>query len=149
MTLLFALVSLSIAVADDPTIRPASPAPVEGQCKKNVAITRGRVISGDILSPTGKAACSAVAVPLSEYADLLGTEVWAKHLRDRYVIDIVSLERDRDWYKARFDEANAPQPWLERPVTQRWLGRIETLVIVGIATAGLGAAYHYSSGAGK
>ena len=42
-----------------------------------------------------------------------------------------------------------PKPWIDRPSTQRWLGRIETIVIVGIVTAGLGATYHYSAGAGK
>ena len=64
-------------------------------------------------------------------------------------IEISSLEMQRDWYKNRLEDQLKPKPWIDRPSTQRWLGRIETIVIVGIVTAGLGATYHYSAGAGK
>ena len=93
--------------------------------------------------------CSAVAVPLSDYADLLSTEAWSKNLSARYKIDTAELTRERDWYKDRLDLELKPKPWLERPGTQRWLGRIETIVIVGIVTAGIGATYHYSAGTGQ
>ena len=54
-----------------------------------------------------------------------------------------------DWYKTKLDEETKPLPWLEKPSTQRWLGRIETMVVVGIVTAGLGTTYYYSSGAAR
>jgi len=121
-------------------------ADVPGQCSMTYPIEAGKLIPSTILGQDSKALCSAIAVPLSDYSDLLATESWGKAVSERYTIDITALEADRDWYKAKLEEANKPLPFLERPGTQRWLGRIETLVTVGVVTVGLGTAYHYSSG---
>tara|TARA_R110001583_G_scaffold153179_1_gene304948 strand:+ start:348 stop:788 length:441 start_codon:yes stop_codon:yes gene_type:complete len=121
-------------------------ASVPGQCAMTYPIETGKLMPSTILGQDSKALCSAIAVPLSDYSDLLATESWGKAVSERYTIDITALEADRDWYKAKLEEANKPLPFLERPGTQRWLGRIETLVTVGVVTVGLGTAYHYSSG---
>jgi len=140
------LLLLALAHAD-PIERPAPPEPVAGECAMVYPITRGQPLPFKLLSPSGSSACSAVAVPLSQYADLLNLEVWGKAVSDRYRIDTAELVRERDWYKARLEEESEPLPFLERPGTQRWFGRLETLVTVGVVAVGLSAAYQYGSGA--
>jgi hypothetical protein len=98
-----------------------------------------------LATPSVLANCSAVAVPLSEYADLLGTEQWAVALNRRYTLDTMLLVGERDWYKARLDDELSPKPFLEKPATQRWLGRIETLIVVGLVAATMGATYKYTN----
>ena len=92
---------------------------------------------------------SALAVPLSQFSDLLQTEQWGVAIQSQYKIETARLDMEIDWYKTKLEQANQPVPWVEKPATQRWLGRIETIVVVGIVTAGLGATYHYSSGVGQ
>jgi len=144
-----ALLFLGTALASDPIERPAAPKVVDGECLKVYPINRGQPLPPPVFSPSGNAGCSAVVVPLSQFSDLLQTEEWGKAVHHQYRIRTAALEMERDWYKERLDNELKPQPWLERPSTQRWLGRIETIVIVGVVTAGLGTTYYYSSGAGR
>ncbi len=139
------LVGVVLAVPPVPE-RPAPPAKVKGECRVNFPISQGRSLPDGLVSPSVLANCSAVAVPLSQYADLLANERWGLAIEKRYKLDTTYLMRERDWYQSRLNDELSPKPFLDRPSTQRWLGRIETLVIVGIVTAGLGATYHYTSG---
>ena len=143
------LLFLGLAYASDPIERPDAPDPVKGECLKVLPINEHKPLPTALFENTGIAKCSAVAVPLSQFSDLLQTEKWGVALQSQYRIETSRLEMERDWYKEQLNDALKPKPWLERPGTQRWLGRIETIVIVGIVTAGLGATYHYTSGAGK
>lgn len=129
--------------------RPEPPAKVAGECAKTYPIRRGQPLPLPVAAAPTAAVCSGVVVPLSDYADLLATEEWAKAIAARYKIDVAELERERDWYDAKLQEESKPPPFLERPSTQRWLGRLETLVTVGVVAAGLGAAYQYGSGGPK
>jgi len=139
---------LGMAFASDPIDRPTTPSPVKGECLKIVPITKNKPLSPIIVSTMGLAKCSAVAVPLSQFSDLLQTERWGVAVHSQYRIETSRLEMEIYWYKNKLELANKPASWLERPTTQRWLGRIETIVIMGIVTAGIGATYHYSAGAG-
>jgi len=143
------LLFLGMAFASDPIERPAVPDPVDGECLKVVPINQNQTISPIITNPDGILKCSAVAVPLSQFSDLLQTEKWGVAIQSQYKIEVARLDMEIDWYKHKLEQANQPVPWMEKPSTQRWLGRIETIVIVGIVTAGLGATYHYTSGAGR
>tara|TARA_R110000824_G_scaffold1819_5_gene9039 strand:- start:1305 stop:1748 length:444 start_codon:yes stop_codon:yes gene_type:complete len=143
------LLFLGMALASDPIKRPEAPKSVDGECVKVYPINRGQPLPPPVFSPSGIAGCSAVVVPLSQFSDLLQTEQWGKSVAQQYRIKTSSLEMERDWYKDRLNLELKPKPWLERPATQRWLGRVETIVIVGIVTAGLGATYYYTSGVGK
>jgi len=143
------LLFLGMAFASDPIERPAVPDPVDGECLKVVPINQNQTISPIITNPDGIAKCSAVAVPLSQFSDLLQTEKWGVAIQSQYKIEVARLDMEIDWYKHKLEQANQPVPWMEKPSTQRWLGRIETIVIVGIVTAGLGATYHYTSRAGR
>jgi len=143
------LLFLGMAFASDPIERPATPNPVAGECYKVIPINKGKVISQVIVGTSGVAKCSTVAVPLSQFSDLLQTEAWGVAIQSQYKIETSRLDMEIDWYKNKLEQANKPTPWLEKPSTQRWLGRIETIVVVGVVTAGLGTTYYYSSGAGR
>ena len=132
-----------------PPERPEPPPAVAGERLRVYPVNRGTALPSDLLSRPGVAACSAVAVPLSQYADLLKLEAWGKAVSDIYRIDTAELIMERDWYKVRLEEEIKPKPWLERPSTQRWFGRLETLVTVGVVAVGLSAAYQYGSGGFK
>ena len=132
--------------SSEPPERPKPPEAVTGQCERNYGITKGSTLPVGFVLPGGTVACSAVVVPLSDYADLLVTEDWATLVAQRYRIDTSELERERDWYKAKLEEANQPVPWMDRPTTQRWFGRVETLATVAVVAVGLGAAYQYGTG---
>jgi hypothetical protein len=143
------LLFLGMAFASDPIERPATPDPVDGECYKVLPINKGKALPQVIVEPSGVAKCSAVAVPLSQFSDLLQTEQWGVAIQSQYKIETSMLQMEIDWYKSKLTESNQPTPWLQRAETQRWLGRIETIVIVGIVTAGLGTTYYYASGAGR
>jgi len=134
------------ALGADLPPRPAVPAPVAGQCVKVYPIREGQPLPPSLLASPRAATCSGVVVPLSDYADLLAVEKWATAIAAQYVVDTKALEMDRDWYKKKLEEEMEPLPFLERPGTQRWFGRIETLVTVGVVAVGLSAAYQYGSG---
>ena len=149
IAVLLCMVGLAVAETKDPIAKPEPPKAVAGECVMVYPINRGTPLPPKLISPPGSAACSAVAVPLSQYADLLQIEEWSKAVARRYRIDTAELTRERDWYKAKLEEESEPLPFLERPGTQRWFGRLETLVTVGVVAAGLGAAYQYGSGGFK
>jgi len=139
----------SIAFAGDLIERPEPATPVDGECAKVYPIRIGQPLPV-ALSPTSVSMrCSAVAVPLSDYTDLLATEEWAKAISAQYAIDTGALEADIAWYTAKLEKEMKPPPFLERPGTQRWFGRLETLVTVGVVAVGLSAAYQYGSGGFK
>tara|TARA_Y100000310_G_scaffold21406_2_gene20704 strand:- start:1386 stop:1823 length:438 start_codon:yes stop_codon:yes gene_type:complete len=143
------LIFLGMALAAEPIARPEPPAPVDGECTKVYPINRGQLLPSPVLLPPGAAGCSAVVVPLSQFADLLETEAWGEAVSQQYSITTASLEMEIDWYKAKLEEESKPPPFLERPGTQRWFGRLETLVTVGVVAVGLSAAYQYGSGGYK
>ena len=148
--MIFLLAFLGVCFAEDIITRPEPPEKVAGECSKVYPIRQGAALPPVLSDPkTGQATCSAIVTPLSQYADLLATEEWAKAVAQQYKIDTAALSMERDWYKQKFEQASQPKPWLERPETQRWFGRIETIVIVGVVTSGLGTTYYYTSGAGR
>jgi len=140
------LLFLGMALASDPIERPATPNPVDGECYKVLPINKGKALPQVIIEPPGVAKCSAVAVPLSQFSDLLQTEQWAGAIQSQYKIETSMLQMEVDWYKSKLDEETQPKPWMERPATQRWFGRIETVLIVGVVSIGLGATYQYGAG---
>jgi hypothetical protein len=146
------LAAFPASAADVPIPRPDPPDVIEGQCLQNYALSKGKPLPAGIMAyPTAKpvGACSAVIVPLSDYADLLITEEWAQAIEVQYNLDTTMLETELDWYKKRLEEESKPDSFFSRPDTQRWIGRVETLVTVGIVAVGLGAAYQYGAGGTK
>ena len=140
---------LGTALAGDLINRPDAPPAVDGECEKSYPIRMGQSLPNALVPRSPNAACSAVAVPLSHYADLLATEVWAETIAQQHSIAVAALEMERDWYKTRLEEETQPPRFIDRPSTQRVLGRIETLITVSIVAVSVGAAYHYSNGGTK
>jgi len=149
MTFLLLLL-LSPSWAKEPITRPIKPQVVVGECAKTYPMRRGQPFPTPLLDPSPSvASCSGVVVPLSDYADLLAAEKWGEAVAAQYRIDTTLLEADRNWYKKKLEKEMEPPPFLEKPGTQRWLGRLETLVTVGVVAVGLSAAYQYGSGGFK
>lgn len=130
MNVLLLLLGLSPAAALDPPTRPAAPKAVDGECKKVIPLARGQSPSTDLLHRDGVVACSAVAVPLSQYADLLNAEIWAEQLDARYRIDTAHLEWQIGWYQGELEQAREPIPVLSRPITHVVVGLVGGIGIV-------------------
>ena len=143
------LLFLGMAWASDPIERPSTPDPVDGECYKVMSINKGQAVSEVVVGSDGMAKCSAVAVPLSQFSDLLQTEQWGVAIQSQYKIETSRLDMEIDWYKSQLEKANQPVPWMEKPSTQRWLGRMETILIVGVVSVGLASAYSYGAGVMK
>ena len=143
------LLLLGIAWGEGIPERPQVSAPIENECGQVYPIRKGQSWPSAVRDERGLPDCYGVLVPLSQYSDLLTTESWGTAVAQQYAVDIAELNMKIDWYKVRLEEENKPKPWMERPATQRWFGRIETLAVVVVVSAGLGATYYYSSGAGK
>ena len=122
MILLF-MIGAALALSPLPE-RPPPPQKVAGECSLNFPISQGQLLPDGIAS-------------------------WCLAVDKRYAIDTRLLISELDWYKTKLAEETKQKPFLERPASQRWIGRIETLIVVGIVSASLGATYYYSSGAGK
>ncbi len=150
--ILLILLLLATANAEDKYVlplRPDAPAQVDGECDRVTPLDGGRPLPEIFRISPSSSPCSGLVVPLSDYADLLATEKWAEAIDAQYKIDVSALKMERDWYKTKLDAELKPKPWIERPATQRWLGRIETILVVGVVSAGLGTTYYYTSGAGR
>jgi hypothetical protein len=126
---------LSAAFAGTPPERPATPEPIEGECGKTVGITLGRGIPDDLVDGGGNATCSAVVVPLSDYADLLQAEAWGESIAAFYVIDVAHLQFERDWFREELMTSREPQPFWNRPAVMMGSG-----VVAGVSVV-LSAAY--------
>ena len=83
------LLSLAgVALARPPVAeRPPPPEKVSGECSVNFPISQGQLLPDGLASSSVQARCSAVAVPLSQYADLLNTEQWCVALDKIYHFD--------------------------------------------------------------
>ena len=129
---------IAVALGGPLIERPSAGPAIVGQCKQVYPVKKGQPLPPEVLGLSGKVDCYAVLVPLSDYSDLLTTEVWATSIAQQYQIDIATLQADNAWYKAKLEAETQPLPWMERPTTQRWFGRTETMIVVGITTVGLG-----------
>lgn len=121
------LVSAALAA---PPERPAPPPPIDGECAEAVGITAGRSLPADLVDSGGNAACSAVAVPLSAYADLLKTEAWGEATTTRYVIDVAHLEFERDWFREELMTSREPLPFWNRPAVMMGAGVVAGVSVV-------------------
>ena len=131
LVLLLALTLTSPAYGEGLPPRPKVPEPVVGECTKTYGLQKDLLIPTVFISAdTLKPKCSAIAVPMSDYADLLQTERWAMAIQQQYFLDVTQLERERDHYAKLYEEAAKPDPWHQRPAAQRALGGLTVLLVV-------------------
>ena len=146
ITILIALALSAPAQGEGLPPRPEAPDPVPGECTKTFGLQKGVKPPADILpTQTGTPTCSAIAVPLSDYADLLQTERWAKALKSQYFLDMKQLQLERDHYAKLYEEAATPEPWHQRPAAQRAVGGITVLLVVLSTGAIYASAYNMHS----
>lgn len=128
---ILALVLSSPAHGEGLPPRPEVPDAIEGECVKTYGLQKDLLLPIAFISvETSMPKCSAIAVPLSDYADLLQTERWAKLIQQQYFLDVTQLERERDHYAKMYEEASRPEPWHQRPAAQRALGGVTVLLVV-------------------
>jgi len=106
--------------------KPAAPSPISGECTEVYGLDLGSSLPIGLLNDEGKAACSALLVPVSQYQDLLQVEAWGDYVANRYRLDTELLTLQRDWYKEAVAEKT---PLFQRP---------GVLISVGV-TAGVAA----------
>ena len=87
---------------------PDLPAPVEGECLESVPVRAGDVVPVVISSADGLAACSFVAVPVSQLAYLLKVEKYAEGADRLHMLDVQLMEIEIDWYQERVTELSTP-----------------------------------------
>ena len=109
-------------------VRPSPAIPAPGECSQSISIRIGEPVDGALVE-NGIAKCSAVAEPTSSLAHLLALETYSIAADDLHAIEVGLLH-------AEIDGLRPEPPWLERPKTQRWLGRVETAIIVSALVAG-------------
>jgi len=115
--------------------RPARPDPVANECKLSIALRAGEPPPVDLIDPaSGLVKCSAIAEPVSSVAYYLATEKHRDGIEALYAVDRRALTLERDRYRSLYLEATSP-PWYETPTAQRWAGRVETLIAIGLAVA--------------
>lgn len=132
---------LSAAGWAGPLVAPEIGEPSPGDCAQATALEVGGVVPPSLINLEGTAACSAVALPPSDVAYLLKLEEYCGATERLHALDVDLLKAERDWYRDRLATQLEPKPWYERPGAQRWVGRVEMLIVVGIATAGVSYAY--------
>jgi hypothetical protein len=127
---MFAIWLLAVASAGEPSLdKPDVPAPVEGECVEIRGLDLGSSLPAGLLNDEGKAACSAIIVPISQYQDLLQVEIWGNYVASRYRLDVEMLTLQRDWYKEAYGK---PTPLFQRPGVLLSMG---TAVGVGAVAA--------------
>ena len=116
---MLAYVFISIAMGEAP-VRPEPPPVIEGECPYTIGLDVGHpvpvVLATDVIN------CAAVAVPLSEYQDLLLTEEWAESLHMYTVIDDELRNQELNWYIAQLEVAQTPEPFWSRAGTMIGVG---------------------------
>jgi len=111
--------------------RPIDPSPHD--CPEAVDLVPGRPLPDGLVDEDGIVRCYATVVPTSDLAHLILTEAWAIEAAPRGRRIVLETEWEEERYRALLDVYRAPTPWLDRPGVQRSLGRVETVVVLGLA----------------
>ena len=135
------LCMMGLSWAGAPLDRPPQPVTSVDECTQSTALVLGQPVPAELLAD-GVLKCSAVAEPTSSLTYLLAIERYSTAADELHASQLMRLQLERDWYKAKAQLELQPQPWIERPGTQRWLGRLEMLAVVAIVGGGTYAATH-------
>lgn len=114
---MFSTLLLSTAFAAEPPERPEPPAPLDHECSTTLGFDAGSSVPTFLFDSEGKAKCSAIVVPLSDYQDLLKTEIWGEHVAQSYRLDTAHLEWQVGWYRDAAEAERAANPSFNRPAT--------------------------------
>ena len=140
MTVLLVLL-LSAVGWSGSLVAPSPGAASPRDCGQATPLRFGGVVPPSLLTPEGTAGCNGVVMPPADVAYLLKLEEYCGAKDRLHALDVDLLEAERDWYRYRLATELEPKPWYTRPEGQRWIGRLEMLIVVSVATAGVGYAY--------
>ena len=116
-------------------VRPSPPDPLSGECSESGPLRVGQPFPATIAD--GKIVrCAAGAEPTSSLAYLLQIEQYANGLEEVCRLNTDEQEADRRLCEAKIEELTRSKPWFESPRSARWLGRIETAIVVGALFGG-------------
>lgn len=129
-----------------PPSPPAVPDPVAGECDPSgwaahggpaVDLRPGDRLPPGLVGPDGTLTCRVVLVQPAEFRYLVDRDAFADAFGDWYAVrgvaDLRIAEYERDSYRARVEALTTPPHWTARPEVQRWAGRLDTLLAVGVA----------------
>ena len=133
------LLSLSLGLARaDTLIAPTQGEPAPNDCTEAIPVRTGR--------PLPSLVAGAVILPPAQLAYLLKLEAYVKASEKMHMLDVDLLKQERNFYRDQLAIATRSPVWYEKPAVQRWAGRLETLVAVGLAASVVSLRYDGSGG---
>ena len=140
------LLMISLGWSGDSLEFPSQGEPAPGDCDRAVPVRAGDLIPSEVVSADGYATCTGVILPPSQLAYLLKLEAYVKASERMHMLDVDLLKQERDYFREQLTIATRPPIWYEKPSVQRWAGRVETLIAVGLAASALSLRYDAGRG---
>ena len=140
------ILMLSLGWAGNSLLAPVLGVPAPGDCSQAVPVRAGDPFLSLVIGADGQALCTGVILPPSQVAYLLKLEAYVKASERLHMLDVDLLEQERDYLRDQLTIATAAPIWYERATVQRWAGRVETLVAVGLAASALSLGYDAGRG---
>ena len=135
------LLMLSVGWAGGQLLAPSQGVPAPGDCSQAVPVRAGDPLPSLVVSADGQALCTGVILPPSQLAYLLKLEAYVKASERLHMLDVDLLKQERDYLRDQLTIATQAPIWYERATVQRWSGRVETLIAVGLAASALSLGY--------
>lgn len=140
------LLIISLGWSGDSLAFPSRGEPTPGDCDRAVPVRIGDPIPSGVAGADGYAKCTGVILPPSQLAYLLKLEAYVKASERMHILDVDLLKQERNYYRDQLTIATRPPIWYEKPSVQRWAGRVETLIAVGLAASALSLGYDAGRG---
>ena len=118
---MISLLFVTASLASEIPLKPEPPEKLATECATVLPLSLGQKVPEGLVNEAGTLKCGAIAVPTSEYADLLSIEVWADQLYAQAKVDVLEL----GWYRTK------ELKWWQQPNVQRAVGFIEATAILG------------------
>lgn len=125
-----------------PLVAPVPGADSPDDCAQATPIRAGGVVPPSLFRSDGTAVCTGLVMPPQQVGYLLKLEEYHDAQQRLHALDVELLQAERDWYRDKLATQMKPKPWYQRPEGQRWIGRLEMLLVVSVATVGVGYAYN-------
>ena len=125
-----------------PLVAPVPGADSPDDCAQATPIRAGGVVPPSLFRSDGTAVCTGLVMPPQQVGYLLKLEEYHEASQRLHALDVELLQAERDWYRDKLATQMEPTPGYQRPEGQRWIGRLEMLLGVSVATVGVGYAYN-------
>jgi len=136
----------SLGWAGGSLVVPVEGDPAPGECAQAVPVRIGDPIPSGVVGADGYATCTGIIVPPAQLAYLLKLDAYVKASEGMHMLDVDLLKQERNYYRDQLTIATRAPIWYERPSVQRWAGRVETLIAVGLAASALRLGYDAGRG---